>query len=85
MSEHDKPVAWRYQNANTDHTYLVWDKGAGGRNWTPLYTRPAQWVGLTDEERDGIYTQHHNQYGECESPDFGYERAIEAALKEKNT
>ena len=50
---------------------------------TPQHT--ATWVGLTDEEIDVIYEQHHNQYGECESPNFGYERAIEAKLKEKNT
>ena len=43
------------------------------------------WVGLTDEEVDKIYEAHHNQYGECESVNFGYERAIEAKLKEKNT
>ena len=43
------------------------------------------WVGLTDEEIDAIYLQHHNQYEECESPNWGYERAIEAALRSKNT
>ena len=43
------------------------------------------WVDLTDKEIDVIYEQHHNQYGECESPNFGYERAIEAKLKERNT
>jgi len=48
-----------------------------------VYKRP--WVSLTDEEIDVIYEQHHNQYGECESPNFGYERAIEAKSKEKNT
>jgi len=42
------------------------------------------WVDLTDDEIDVIYEQHHNQYGECESPNFGYERAIEAKLKERN-
>ena len=42
------------------------------------------WVDLTDKEIDVIYEQHHNQYGECESPNFGYERAIEAKLKERN-
>ena len=54
---------------------------------TPLYTSPPQreWVGLSDEEIDKIYEAHHNQYGECESVNFGYERAIEAKLKEKNT
>ena len=52
-----------------------------------LYAIPPQrpWVGLTDEELDKIYETHHNQYGECETPNFGYERAIEAKLKEKNT
>jgi hypothetical protein len=43
-----------------------------------------KWHGLTDEEFDAIYEAHHNQYGECESPNFGYERAIEVKLKEKN-
>ena len=47
------------------------------------YVRP--WVGLTDEEMGAIYEQHHNQYGECESANLGYGRAIEAKLKEKNT
>jgi len=43
-----------------------------------------KWVDLTDKEIDAIYLQHHNQYDECESPNWGYERAIEAKLKEKN-
>jgi hypothetical protein len=43
-----------------------------------------KWVDLTDKEIDAIYLQHHNQYGECESPNCGYERAIEAKLKERN-
>jgi hypothetical protein len=52
-----------------------------------LYERPParEWVGLTDEEIDAIYEQHHNQYAECISVNFGYERALEAKLKEKNT
>jgi hypothetical protein len=55
--------------------------------WETLYTAPPQrpWVGLTDEQIDVIYEQHHNQYGECESPNFGYERAILKKSKEKNT
>ena len=35
-----EPVAWRYQNGFTETEYLVWKKGTGGRNWTPLYTEP---------------------------------------------
>jgi len=42
-----------------------------------------EWVGLTDEEIDNLYEQHHNQYGQSEF--LNYERAIEAKLKEKNT
>jgi hypothetical protein len=42
------------------------------------------WVGLANEEIDVIYEQHHNQYDECISVSWGYERAIEAKLKEKN-
>ena len=40
MSEVMKPdpIAWVYQNANTEHKYLVWHKQEGGRNWTPLFT-----------------------------------------------
>jgi hypothetical protein len=63
----------------------VIDKSAAIRIATVLgWTPPRQWVGLTDEEIDVIYEAHHNQYGECETPNFGYERAIEAKLKEKN-
>lgn len=43
----NKPVAWIYQNANTDREYLVWRKSEGGRNWRPLYTAPPQHKPLT--------------------------------------
>ena len=33
-----EPIAWIYQNANTEHQYLVWHKQEGGRNWMPLFT-----------------------------------------------
>ena len=33
-----EPFAWAYQNANTEHQYLVWHKQTGGRNWMPLFT-----------------------------------------------
>ena len=40
MSEVMKPdpIAWVYQNANTEHQYLVWHKQEKGRNWTPIFT-----------------------------------------------
>jgi len=77
----DEPVAW--MNAHD----VGFKKSEFGNTPTiPLYTTPPQrtWVGLTDDEMDAIYEQHHNQYGECESANLGYERAIEAKLKEKN-
>ena len=52
-----------------------------GRN-CPVRIKALEEVAL---EIDKIYEAHHNQYGECESVNFGYERAIEAKLKEKNT
>ncbi len=45
---------------------------------------PRQWQGLTDDEIDTLYEAHHNQYGECKVVGYGYERAIEAKLREKN-
>jgi len=47
------------------------------------YIEQRKWVGLTDDEIDNLYEQHHNQYGQSEF--LNYERAIEAKLKEKNT
>jgi hypothetical protein len=55
---------------------------------TAFYTAPpaAQkpWVGLTDEERDELYAAHHDSCGYPITA-TGYEKAIEAKLKEKNT
>ena len=63
----------------------VIDKSAAKRIATLLGWQPKrEWVGLTDKEFDDIYEQHHNQYAECISVNFGYERAIEAKLREKN-
>jgi hypothetical protein len=42
------------------------------------------WQWLTAEEINALYIQHHNQFGECLSGDWGYERDLEAKLKEKN-
>jgi hypothetical protein len=76
-----EPVAWM-----STHDVGFKKSEFGNTPTIPLYTTPPQrtWVGLTDEEIDVIYEQHHNQYGECESVNLGYERAIEAKLKEKN-
>ena len=42
------------------------------------------WIGLTDREIDKLWDEHHDSYGYQLSVS-GYERAIEAKLKEKNT
>ena len=52
-----EPIAWMYQNANTNKMYLVWDKSDGGRNWMPLYAAPAPAQPrqpLSDGEADAI-------------------------------
>ena len=80
--EEQEPVAWRYQNSNTDHVYLVWKKGTGGRNWTPLYTTPPrrEWRSLSEEEIDDLsrtMVKGHKSVN-------WLTRAVEAKLKEKN-
>jgi len=80
--EQAEPVAWRYQNSLTDTEYLVWNKGTGGRNWTPLFTRPPrrEWRGLTEE---AVIELLHS----CDWRGMHLAvlvRAIEAALKERN-
>jgi hypothetical protein len=95
QEQEQEPVAWRYQNSNTDHVYLVWEKGTGGRNWTPLYTHPPrrEWQSLTEEEMHGLYRRagleaYYPRDGavqyEYERRFDAYARAIEAKLKEKN-
>lgn len=52
----------------------------------PLYTSPPAskpWVWLTDREIDDLYCEHHDEYG-FQLSATGYERAIEAKLREKN-
>ena len=84
-----EPVAWTTMPEAEDWCFVSSSKDPTGKlegKWFPLYTAPPrrEWVGLTDEEIDAIYLQHHNQYDECELPNWSYERAIEAKLREKN-
>jgi hypothetical protein len=44
---------------------------------------PKPWVGLTEKERDELYAAHHDSCGYPITA-TGYEKAIEAKLKEKN-
>ena len=55
---------------------------SAGEGRSPLYTTPPkQWVGLTDEEHDSIKHNYHNMTWTLEM----FAKAIEQALKEKNT
>ena len=83
-----EPVAWRYRNANTDHVYLVWKKGTGGRNWTPLYAHlpRREWQSLSEDELTALGVIHSRYQEESLETGgwFDFARAVEAALKEKN-
>ena len=100
MGEHDKPVAWWHDDGVWQDVFF---DGAQTQcpHCKPLYTHPAQWVGLTD---DAIYAAAEIAWragwAACRDADFvgeeaedetwGYQGAsvvqdIEAALKEKNT
>jgi len=43
-----------------------------------------EWVGLTNDEIDDIWAEFNDGYGIIEETLWGYERALEAKLKEKN-
>jgi hypothetical protein len=44
-----------------------------------------EWVELTNDEIDDIWAEFNDGYGIIEETLWGYERAIEAKLKEKNS
>jgi hypothetical protein len=84
----NEPIAWHYpggapDQCTTDKAYAEKDPA-----WTPMYYKPT-WVGLTDEEIEGAIDDGFafglddgnvsNEYV------IRYARAIEQALKEKNT
>jgi hypothetical protein len=76
-----EPVAWM-----TPGKDIITCNGAGARfnDWTPLFTHPPrrEWQSLTEEEirRMGIETP-----GQQGGWNLAFARAIEAALKERNT
>ena len=90
-----EPVAWRCKIGkdyvlSEGKPHIVYSDGNGGLrvdNGEPLYTAPPQreWVDLTNDEIDDIWAKFNDGYGIIEETLWGYERAIEAKLKEKNT
>ena len=71
-----EPVAWMLMGIEDQKpkllTLQIIDNVEG--TWTPLYTHPHQWQGLTDDE-----IQELTHY------DIKFARAIEQSLREKNT
>jgi len=86
QQEQAEPVAWRYKGmmsmpwSLSDDGYYVSRKRDKGYTVEPLFTHPPrrEWVSLTEEELNMIYSQPQTHKGQ-------YARAIEAALKERNT
>ena len=85
MYPEPEPVAWRFYDGNMwcylNHlTDLPQDK------FEPLYAAPPkkEWVGLTDEDIQGIHYQIKTKGMGAYSTEDIY-RAIEAKLKDKNT
>jgi hypothetical protein len=70
-----EPVAWIDDDVIVENKWECYSK-----NPEPLYTHPHQWQGLTDDEIDKIIEKHKLMWM---TTDFA--RAIEQALKDKNT
>ena len=79
----DEPIAYLCENA-VGHKYFRWKKPQSIFKPIALYTAQPQreWVGLTNDEIEDIRLEYHYADGAVK---VGYERAIEAKLKEKNT
>ena len=79
-----EPVAWikQWENMFGKHKDIVFIKTD---EYSPLYTHPHQWQGLTDDEIDSAWSGV-TKYG-ISGVDFTvrFARAIEQALKDKNT
>jgi len=81
VKDEHEPVAWAnsFDLQNFDMKVRT---GPDLHHTVPLYTAPPkQWVGLTYEEHDNIKDNYHNMTWTLEM----FARAVEQALKEKNT
>ena len=80
-----EPMAW-LSTDSIGERYLCFDKPLDNDSLQSLYTSPpAQrtWVGLTDEEVESVWKQVEvSDFHDCVQP---FARAIEAALRSKNT
>ena len=94
LETEQEPVAWISDSPTKGNgKQLHWTKSEAWRwssNITPLYTAPpkaAEWAGLTDDEiQDLSYlSQKIDATNSAWFDRWGFARAIEAKLKEKNT
>jgi len=82
----DGPVAWMH-TTGTGHVYFRKKPQDKVFNPQPVFTaapKAAEWVGLTDEEVSEIIDREIG-FNSCWGPEEKFARAIEQALKEKNT
>jgi hypothetical protein len=85
-----KPLAWMTFNAYGEEDDIHYENPEGklleGWTYKPLYTHPPkrEWVGLTDEERNQLWRDVIN-WGDPSHDDVDLIKAIEQALKDKNT
>jgi hypothetical protein len=88
LEEKQEPVAWMFVNEDGECEQIEYGPVFDDPGVTPLYTSPPkrQWVGLTDEEiQDLGYLSEKFDASNSEWFDrWGFARAIEAKLKEKN-
>jgi hypothetical protein len=76
-----EPVAWYHPKSSR-----VRFENPNSLLWTPLYTAPRQWQGLTDEDVDEIERWiAFKEDGSGRIPNQKLVRYIERKLKEKNT
>jgi hypothetical protein len=84
LETEQEPVAWISEGGDVSRSKRYMDEM--GFKCNPLYTAPKQWVSLTDEEiQDLSYLSQKIDEGNAAWFDrWGFARAIEQALKEKN-
>ena len=84
LETEQEPVAWISEGGDVSRSKRYMDEM--GFKCNPLYTAPPkkEWVGLTDEEASEIIDREIG-FNSCWGPEEAFARAVEQALKEKNT
>jgi hypothetical protein len=84
----DGHVAHVYLFEKTGRPKVAWDNAKDIKLGDRLYVAPKQWVGLTDEELaeiDGVVMKYIGTGEYVIDGEYEFARAVEQALKEKNT